>query len=116
LNTPATCCIALGIVHAAREEVLHGPFLDRGDGILPLGLARNRVGLAQSCSTRPSSSFLDRGSVGHREFARLLRGLLGKLDDGLSTGWKCRWPEHHGAEHDLLGQLLRSTRPSDTAS
>ena len=97
---------ALGIVLAVREEVRHRLLLDGGDGVLALGLARDRIGRAQVLLDEAEHFLLDRGSVGQREFARLLRGLFGELDDGLDHRLEVPVAEHHRAEHDLFGQLL----------
>ena len=40
------------------------------------------------------------------ELARLLRGLLGELDDRLDHRLEMPVAEHHGAEHHVFGQLL----------
>ena len=96
----------LGIVRAVREEMRHRLLLDGGDRILPLGLARDRVGLAQILLDDAEHFLFDRGGVGHREFARLLRGLFRQLDDGVDHRLEVPVAEHHRAEHDFLGQLL----------
>ena len=96
----------LGIVLAVREEVLHRLLLHRGDGVLALGLARDRIGLAQVLLDNAEHLLLDRGGVRKREITRLLRGLLGELDDGLDHRLEVPVAEHHRAEHDLLGQLV----------
>ena len=96
----------LGIVLAVREEVRHRLLLDRGDRVLALVLVRDRVGLAQILLDDAEHLLLDRLGVGLREIARLLGGLLGELDDGLDHRLEVPVAEHHGAEHDLLGQLL----------
>ncbi len=54
----------------------------------------------------PSISFSIALVSGVREVARLLGGLLGELDDRLDHRLEVPVAEHHGAEHDLLGQLL----------
>ncbi len=43
---------------------------------------------------------------GGLEVARLLGGALGQLDDGVDHGLEALVAVHHGAEHDVLGQLL----------
>ena len=45
--------------------------------------------------------------VGQIELARLLGGALGELDDRLDHRLEAAMAEHHGAEHVVLGQLLR---------
>ena len=69
-------------------------------------LARDRVGLAQVLLDDAEHFLLDRLGVGLVEIARLFCGLLGELDDGLDHRLEMPVAEHHGAEHDLLGQLL----------
>ena len=54
----------------------------------------------------PSISFSIALVSGMREVARLLGGLLGQLDDGVDHRLDVPVAEHHGAEHDLFGQLL----------
>ncbi len=95
-----------GVVVAFREEVRHRLLLGGGDGVLALGLGRDRIGLAQIGLDDAEHFRLDRLGVGLRELARLLGGLLGELDDGLDHRLEVPVAEHHGAEHDLLGQLL----------
>ena len=107
LNTPATQLRrTLGIVGAFREEVLHHLLLDGGDGVVALLLARDRIGRAQVLLDDAEHFLLERGVVGQREIARLLRGLLGELDDRLDHRLEVPVAEHHRAEHDLFGQLL----------
>ena len=96
----------LGIVLAVREEVLHRLLLDGGDSILTLGLARNGIGLAEIGLDNAEHLLFDALGVGGREFARLLGGLFGELDDGLNDRLEVPVAEHHGAQHDLFGQLL----------
>ena len=62
--------------------------------------------MRRSCLDDAEHLLLDRLGVGLREVARLLGGLLGELDDGLDHRLEVPVAEHHGAEHDLLGQLL----------
>ena len=97
---------ALGIVLAVREEVLHRLLLHGGDGILALGLARDRIRLAQVLLDDAEHLFLDRRSVRQREVTRLLGSLLGELDDGLDHRLEVPVAEHHGAEHDFFRQLV----------
>ena len=107
LNTPATCSLVVSrIVGAVREEMRHHLRLDGGDGVVALRLARDRVGGAQVLLDEAEHFLLERGVVGDREVARLLRGLLGELDDRLDHRLEMPVAEHHGAEHDLFGQLL----------
>ena len=55
----------------------------------------------------PSISFSSAALSITVEIARLLGGLLGELDDRLDHRLEVAVAEHHGAEHDLLGKLLR---------
>ena len=69
-------------------------------------LDRNGVGGAQLLLDEAEHLSLERGIVDDGDFARLLGGLLGQLDDGLDDGLEVAVTEHHGAEHDVLVQLL----------
>ena len=84
----------------------HHLFLHGGDGVLAILLARDRIGGAQVLLDEPEHFLLERLVVGDGELARLLRRLLGELDDGLDHRLEVPVAEHHGAEHDLFGQLL----------
>ena len=64
------------------------------------------VGRAQLALDQPEHFLLERRIVGDLVVARLLRGLLGKLDDRLDHRLEMTMAEHHGAEHDVFGQLL----------
>ena len=50
--------------------------------------------------------FFEHAVVDDLDFARLLRGLLGQLDDRIDHRLEVAMTEHHRAEHDLFGQLL----------
>ena len=97
----------VGIVGAVREEVLHHLLLRSGDRVLALVLGRDRIGLAQVLLDDAEHFLFQHRRFRHREFARLLGGLLGELDDGVDHRLEMPVAEHHGAEHDLFGQLLR---------
>ena len=98
---------AFRIVVAVREEMRHRLLLDGGDGILAFGLARDRIGRAQVLLDEAEHFLLDRRVVRDREIARLLRGLLGEFDDRLDHRLEMPVAEHHGAEHDVFGELFR---------
>ena len=91
---------------AFREEMRHHLFLHGGDGVLAVLLAHDRIGRAQVLLGEAEDFLFQRLVVGNGQFARLLRRLLGKLDDGLDHRLEMPVAEHHRAEHDLLGQLL----------
>ena len=70
-------------------------------------LAGDRIGRAQFLLDQAAHLLLQRRAGPCRlEVARLLRRLLGKLDDGVDHRLEVLVAEHHGAEHHLLGQLL----------
>ena len=76
------------------------------DRLVALHLVGNRVGGAQILLDQAEHLLFERRIVGHGELARLLGGLLGEPDDRLDHRLEMPVAEHHGAEHDLLGQLL----------
>ena len=84
----------------------HHLLLDGGDGILAILLAHDRVGCAQILLGDAEDFLFQRLVVGDDELARLLGGFLGELDDRLDHRLEMPVAEHHGAEHDLLGQLF----------
>ena len=91
---------------AFREEVLHHLLFDRGDGVLTILLAHDRIGRAQVLLGDAENFLFERRIVGNDQLARLFRGLLGELDDRLDHRLEMPVAEHHGAEHDVLGQLF----------
>ena len=91
---------------AFREKLLHHLLLDRGDGVLPILLAHDRIGGAQILLGEPENFLLQRLIVGTGQLARLLGCFFGELDDGLDHRLEMSVAEHHGAEHDLFGQLF----------
>ena len=91
---------------AFREEVRHHLLLGRGDGVVALLLAHDRIGGAQVLLGEAEHLLLERLVVGDDEVARLLGGVFGELDDRLDHRLEMPVAEHHGAEHDLFGQLL----------
>ena len=98
--------LVVGGLGAFREEVRHHLRFGGGDGVVALHFLRDRIGRAQVLLDQRQHRLLERGIVRHDELARLLGGLLGELDDGLDHRLEMPVAEHHGAEHDLLGQLL----------
>ena len=66
----------------------------------------NGVGRAQLLLDQPDDFLLQRGIVGDLVIARLLRGLLGELDDRLDHRLEMPVAEHDGAEHHVFVQLL----------
>ena len=74
---------------------------------MTLRLLGDSVSGAQVLLDQSAHRFFERCAVGYDKLARLFRRLLGKLDDGLDHRLEVAVAEHHGAEHDLLGQLLR---------
>ena len=91
---------------AFREEVRHHLLLDRGDGVLAILLAHDRIGGAQILLGEAENFLLQRLIVGDGQLARFLGGFFGELDDGLDHRLEMPVAEHHGAEHDLFGQLF----------
>ena len=81
--------------------------LDGVDGAVALLLDGLLVGLAQVRLGDGEHRLLDLRSVGRLEVARLLGGLLGEPDDRLDDRLEMLVAEHHGAEHHVLGELLR---------
>ncbi len=81
-------------------------FLDLADRGVAILLDRNGVGGTQLLLDDAEHLLLERGIVDDGDFARLFRGLLGQLDDGVDHRLEVAVTEHHGAEHDLLVQLL----------
>ncbi len=77
------------------------------DRVMARHLVGDRIGGAQILLDDAEHLFLELGIVRHFELARLFRGLLGEADDRLDHRLEMTVAEHHGAEHDLLGQLLR---------
>ena len=80
--------------------------LDRVDRLVALGLGGDLVGSAQIGLADLHDRVEHGGIVRGLEVARLLGGLLGQADDRVDHRLEVLVAEHHGAEHDLLGQLL----------
>ena len=93
-------------LRAFREVMRHHLGLGGGDRLLPQHLLRDRIGRAQVLFDQAEDFLLQLGIVRHDQLARLLRRLFGELDDGVDHRLEMPVPEHHGAEHDFLGQLL----------
>ena len=91
---------------AFREEVLHHPLFDRGDRILAILLAHDRISRAQVIFREAQNLLFQRRMFAHGEVARLLGGLFGELDDRLDHRLVMPVTEHHRAEHDVFGQLF----------
>ena len=91
---------------AFRKEMLHHPLFDRGNRILAVLLAHDRISRAQVVFREAQNLLFQRRMIGHSEVARLLGGLFGELDDRLDHRLVMPVTEHHGAEHDVLGQLF----------
>ena len=89
------------------HELGHDLRLDGVDGAVALLLDGLPVGLAQVRLGDLEHRLLDLRGVGRLEVARLLRGLLGEADDRLDHRLEMLVAEHHGAEHHVLGELLR---------
>jgi hypothetical protein len=98
---------ALLAVRLGGGELLHHLRLHGVDRGVALGLGGDLVGLAQVLLGHLHDGLLHHGMVRRGEVARLLGGLLGELDDGFQHGLPALLAEDDGAEHDLLGQLLR---------
>ncbi len=90
-----------------REEVRHHLFLDGADRCVALLLDRDRVGLAQVFLGETKHFLLDRGIVDRDDFARLLGGLLGELDDRVDHRLEVAMAEHDRTEHDVFVEFFR---------
>ncbi len=81
--------------------------LDGGHAVPALMLGGDGIGLAQVLLRDLADlgrQIIDAGIGG--EVPGLLGGALGELDDGVEHWLEMLVPEHDGAEHDVLGQLL----------
>ena len=94
------------VFRAFRAEMPDHAILDRVDRLVPHHLVGDRISRAQVLLDEVAHFLFERRIVGQIELARLLGGLLGKLDDGLDHRLEMPVAEHHRAEHDLLGQLF----------
>ena len=107
LNTPATRSLSYLGSGAFGEIVRHHLGLGGVDRVVTLHLVGDRVGGAQVRSRRGRAFPFRAPALSiDRELARLLGGLLGELDDRLDHRLEVPVAEHHGAEHDVFGQLL----------
>ena len=88
---------------AFREEVLHHPLFDRGDRILAILLAHDRVSRAQILLGQAENFLFERSMIGNGELARFFCGFFGELDDRLDHRLEMPMPEHHCAKHDFFG-------------
>ena len=86
--------------------MVHHLLFDRGNSVLAILLANDRVGGAQVLLGELKNLFLDHRIVGHHQLARLLGGLLRELDDRLDHRLEMPMAEHHCAQHDFLGKLF----------
>ena len=84
----------------------HHAVLRGVDRLVALHLVGDRIGGAQVLLDQAEHFLFERRVVGHRQLARLLRGLLGQPDDGVDHRLEMPMAEHHGAEHDVFGELL----------
>ncbi len=91
---------------AFGEKVRHHLLLDRSDRVLAVLLLHDRISRAQIFFGEIENFLLERLMIGRRQIARFLGGLFRELDDGLDHRLEMPVAEHHGAEHDLFGQLL----------
>ena len=104
--------------HAADAQLVVGRLFPFGEIVrrhLRLGgidrlvarhLVGDRIGGAQVLLDDAEHFLFERRIVDLGQLARLLGGLLGELDDRLDDRLEVAVAEHHGAEHDLLGQFL----------
>ena len=95
------------ILGALREVVGHHLGLGGIDRLMASRLVGDRVGGTQVLLDQTQHFLLERGVVDDLEFARLLRGLLGELDDRLDHRLEVAVTEHHRAEHHFFVELLR---------
>ena len=82
--------------------MLHDPLFDRGNRILAILLAHDRISRAQVVFREAQNLLFQRRMIVHREVARL-GGFFGELDDRLDHRLVMPVTEHHRAEHDVLG-------------
>ena len=69
-------------------------------------LVGDRVAGAHVLLDQGAHLALERGDVRQLEIARLLGGFLGELNDRLDHRLEVTVAEHHGGQHDVLGQFL----------
>ena len=96
----------LRIFRPRRKEMFDRLGLGGVDGLVPGHLVGNAIGGAQILLDEGEHACFERGIVGQRQLARLLGGFLGEADDRVDHRLEMPVAEHHGAEHDLLGQFL----------
>ena len=106
LEHPGDGGFAVFRFRAFREEVRHHLLFDRGDGVLTILLAHDRIGGAKILFGEAEDFLFQRRMVVGDQFARLLCGFFRELDDRLDHRLEMPVAEHHGAEHDVLGQLF----------
>ncbi len=92
---------------ALGEERRHHLRLHRIDGGVAILLHDDLVGVAQLALGDLENRLLDLRNIGRRKIARLLGGALGKPDDRVDHRLERAMAEHDGAEHDVLGKLMR---------
>ena len=76
------------------------------DRFVALHLVGNRIGGAQVLLDQVEHFLFQRRIVGSGQLARLLGRLFREPDDGVDHRLEMPVAEHHGAEHDVFGQLL----------
>ena len=83
-------------------------FLDRRELLVPRRFHGLLVGSAQARFGRRLDAISQRRLAFRlrRHVDRLLGAGFGELDDGIDDRLKCPMAEHHGAEHDVFGQLF----------
>ncbi len=90
-----------------RHQLLGNLGLDLGDLLLPLGLAGDLIGFLQLLLGDLLNLAFNLARFLLFDVPRILGGVLGEADDRVDHRLKAFMAEHHGPEHDLLGQLLR---------
>ncbi len=91
---------------AFGEKVRHHLLFDHGDRVLTILLLHDRISRPQIFLGEAKNFLFQRLVVGDGQVARLLGGFFRELDDGVDHRLEMPVAEHHGAEHDLFGQLF----------
>ena len=94
------------ILGALREVVGHHLGLGSIDRLMASRLVGDRVSGTQVLLDQTQDFLLECRVVDDLELARLLRGLLGELDDRLDDRLEVAVTEHHRAQHHFFVELL----------
>ena len=94
------------VLDIGRREMTHDAVFRGVDCLVALHLVGDRIRGAQLLLDQIEHFLFERRIVGQSQFARLLRRLLRQPDDGVDHRLEMPVAEHHGAKHDVLGELL----------